>query len=184
MKELFAEADLKMEHAVEHLHSELRRLRTGRASVNMLDGVQVEYYGSMVPIKNVATLTVADATMIVAQPFDVSQISAIERALLKSDLGVNPSNDGKVIRVPIPALTEDRRKELVRKAHDLAEQARIAIRDARHKANDQLKKMGKDGDISQDEEHRAHDEIQKLHDRHVQEVGSALEHKEKDILTV
>lgn len=184
MKELFAEADLKMEHAVEHLHSELRRLRTGRASVNMLDGVQVEYYGSMVPIKNVATLTVADATMIVAQPFDVSQISAIERALLKSDLGVNPSNDGKVIRVPIPALTEDRRKELVRKAHDLAEQARIAIRDARHKANDQLKKMGKDGDISQDEEHRALDEIQKLHDKHVQEVGSALEHKEKDILTV
>jgi len=184
MKELFAETDLLMEHAVEHLHTELRRLRTGRASVNMLDGVLVDYYGSMVPIKNVATLTVADATMIVAQPFDVSQISAVERALLKSDLGVNPSNDGKVIRIPVPTLTEDRRKELVRKAHDLAEQARIAIRDARHKANDQLKKMGKDGDIGQDEEHRAHDEIQKLHDKHIQEVASALEHKEKDILTV
>ena len=184
MKQLFAETDAKMRHAVEHLHSELKRLRTGRASVNMLDGVQVEYYGSSVPIKNVATLTVADATMIVAQPYDASQIAAIERALMKSDLGLNPANDGRVIRIPVPQLTEERRRELVRKAHDLAEQARIAVREARREANDAFKKKGKDGEIGQDDERRSHDEVQKLHDRHVEEIAQALQHKEKDILTV
>jgi len=184
MKELFADTDAKMALAVEHFHTELKRLRTGRASVGMLDGVQVEYYGSAVPLKSVATVTVADATMLVAQPYDVSQISAIERGLLKADLGLNPSNDGKVIRIPVPQLNEERRKELVRKAHDLAEQARVAVRDARHKANDQLKKMGRDGEVGQDDEHRAHDEIQKLHDRHIEEIAQSLEHKEKDILTV
>jgi ribosome recycling factor len=184
MKEIYAEADVKMQHAVEHLHSELRRLRTGRASVGMLEGVMVDYYGSSVPIKNVATLTVADASMIVAQPFDSSQISAIERGILKSDLGINPSNDGKVIRIPVPQLTEDRRKDLVRKAHDLAEQARIAVREARREANDALKKKGRDGDIGQDDEHRGHEEVQKLHDRHIEEIGQALANKEKDILTV
>jgi len=184
MKEIFNEADGKMKLAVEHLHAELRRLRTGRASVNMLEGVVVDYYGTSVPINNVATLTAADATMLVAQPYDISQIGSIERALRKSDLGLNPSNDGKVIRIPVPQLTEDRRKELVRKAHDLAEQARIAVRQARHEANDRLKKRGKDGEIGQDEEHRGHDEIQKLHDRHIQEIADALSHKEKDILTV
>ncbi len=184
MKEVLEEAELKMQHVVEHLHDELKRLRTGRASVQMLDGVQVEYYGSMVPLKSVATLTVADATMIVAQPFDASQISHIERALLKSDLGVNPSNDGKVIRIPIPQLTEERRKELVRKAHDMAEQARTAVRAARRDANEVFKKAGKDGEIGSDDEHRAHEDVQKLHDRYIEEIGKALEHKEKDILTV
>jgi ribosome recycling factor len=184
MKQQFAEAEEKMKLAVEHLHAELRRLRTGRASVNMLDGIQVEYYGTMVPLNNVATLTAADATMLVAQPYDSSQIGAIERALRMSDLGLNPANDGKVIRIPVPQLTEDRRKELVRKAHDQAEHARVAIREARHKANDQLKKMGKDGEIGQDEERRGHDDVQKLHDRYIDEVAKALEHKEKDILTV
>jgi ribosome recycling factor len=122
--------------------------------------------------------------MIVAQPFDSSQISAIERGILKSDLGINPSNDGKVIRIPVPQLTEDRRKDLVRKAHDLAEQARIAVREARREANDALKKKGRDGDIGQDDEHRGHEEVQKLHDRHIEEIGQALATKEKDILTV
>lgn len=184
MKEIFAESDAKMKHAVEHLHDELKRLRTGRATVAMLDGVTVDYYGSMVPLNNVATLTASDATMLVAQPFDPSQISTIERALLKSDLGLNPSNDGKVIRIPVPQPTEERRKELVRKAHDLAEQARIAVREARREANDQLKKLGKDGEIGQDEERRGHDDVQKLHDRHIEEIAVALDHKEKDILTV
>ncbi|MGH7337549.1 MAG: ribosome-recycling factor, partial [Myxococcota bacterium] len=110
MNQHHAEAEAKMKHAVEHLHAELKRLRTGRASVNMLDGVQVEYYGSLVPLKSVATLTVGDATMLVAQPFDASQISAIDRALRKSDLGLNPVNDGKVIRIPVPQLNEERRK--------------------------------------------------------------------------
>jgi ribosome recycling factor len=173
-----------MQHALDHLHAELKKLRTGRASVTMLDGVMVDYYGSSVPLKSVATLSVADATMIVAQPFDTSQITAIERALLKSDLGVNPSNDGKVIRIPVPQLTEERRKELVRKAHDLAEQARIAVREARREANDRIKKLGKDGEVGEDDERRGHDEIQKHHDRFIAEIGKALEHKEKDILTV
>ena len=184
MKEDFADTESKMKVAVEHFHDELKRLRTGRASVQMLDGVHVEYYGSQVPLKSVATLTVADATMIVAQPFDHSQINAIERALLKSDLGVNPSNDGKVIRIPVPQLTEERRKELVRKAHDLAETGRNAVRAARRDANDRFKKLGKDGDIGADDEHRAHEDVQKLHDRYIDEIAKALEHKEKDILTV
>ena len=184
MNKHHAEAEAKMKHAVEHLHTELKRLRTGRASATLLDGVQVEYYGSMVPIKNVATVTVADATMLVAQPYDPSSISAIDRALRKSDLGLNPTNDGKVIRIPVPQLNEERRKELVKKAHAEAEHARVAIRDARHKANDALKKMGKDGDLGQDDERRAHDDVQKLHDKYVDEVAKALEHKEKDILTV
>jgi len=184
MKQIFADTDAKMKHAVEHLHDELKRLRTGRASVSMLDGVMVEYYGSLVPLNNVATLTASDATLLVAQPYDASQIGAIERALRKSDLGLNPANDGKVIRIPVPQLTEERRKELVRKAHDLAEHARIAVREARREANDRLKKLGKDGELGIDDERRAHDEIQKLCDRHIDEIARALEHKEKDILTV
>jgi ribosome recycling factor len=184
MKQLFADTDGKMQHALDHLHAELKRLRTGRASVSMLDGVHVDYYGSSVPLKSVATLSVADATMIVAQPFDTSQINAIQKALLKSDLGVNPSNDGKVIRIPVPQLTEERRKELVRKAHDLAEHARVAVREARREANDRLKKMGRDGEIGEDDERRGHDDIQKHHDKFIGEIAKALEHKEKDILTV
>jgi ribosome recycling factor len=184
MKQLHAETEAKMKGAVEHLHAELKRLRTGRASVNLLDGVQVEYYGQLVPLKNVANVTVADATLLVAQPYDPSSIAAIDRALRKADLGLNPASDGKVLRIPVPQLTEERRRELVKKAHEFAEHARVAIRDARHKANDQLKKMGKDGEVGQDDERRGHDEIQKLHDRYVAEVATALQHKEKDILTV
>jgi ribosome recycling factor len=184
MKQNYADTDAKMQHAVSHLHDELKRLRTGRASVSMLDGVMVEYYGSLVPLNNVATLTASDATLLVAQPYDGSQINAIERALRKSDLGLNPSNDGKVIRIPVPQLTEERRKELVRKAHDLAEHARIAVREARREANERLKKLGKDGDLGIDDERRAHDDIQKLHDRHIDEIAKAIAHKEKDILTV
>jgi ribosome recycling factor len=184
MKEVFAEAEQKMKHAVEHLHEDLKRLRTGRASVTMLDHVMVDYYGNPTPIKNVATVTVADASMLTAQPWDPGQIAAIERALLKSDLGINPQNDGKVIRIPVPQLTEERRKELVKKAHDLAEHARTAVRLARRDANEKLKKLERDHAIGQDDERRAHDDVQKIHDRHIDEIAKALEHKEKDILTI
>jgi ribosome recycling factor len=122
--------------------------------------------------------------MLVAQPFDATQIAAIERGLLKSDLGVNPSNDGKVVRIPVPQPTEERRKELVRKAHEIAEHARTGIRAARRDANDRIKKLGKDGDIGADDEKRAHDDVQKIHDKHIDEIAKSLEHKEKDILTV
>jgi ribosome recycling factor len=182
MREVFREYEIKMKQALDHLHAELKHLRTGRASLAMLDGVMADYYGTPTPLNQVANLTVADATLIVAQPYDPSQIGAIERAILTADLGLNPSNDGKVIRIPVPPLTEERRKEMVKKAHDLAEGARNGVRQARREGNDRLKKMEKDKEISQDDEHRGHDEIQKLHDHYIGEVNETLERKEEQIL--
>lgn len=184
MKAIFSEAESKMKHAVEHLHSELKRLRTGRATLGLLDAVVVDYFGTPTPLKQVATLTVVDATMLMAQPWDSKQIPAIERAIHKAELGLNPTSDGKAVRIPVPQPTEERRKELVRKAHELAEQARTGVRQARREANDKLKKMLKDHEMSEDDERRALEEVQKLHDRQIDEVGKTLEHKEKEILTV
>ena len=184
MKAIHQEAEVKMKQAIEHLHTELKRLRTGRATLGLLDGVMVDYFGTPTPLKQVATLTVVDATMLMAQPWDPKQIPAIERALQKSDLGLNPMSDGKAVRSPIPQPTEDRRKELVKKAHDIAEHARTGIRLARREANDKLKKLEKEHELGQDDERRALEEIQKLHDREIDEVAKILEHKEKDILTV
>jgi len=184
MKELFREIEGKMKHSTDHLHHELRTLRTGRASTSILESVMVDYYGTPTPIQQVANLSVADATLLVAQPWDASQIGAIERAIRQSGLGLNPGNDGKVVRIPVPALTEERRKELVKKAHDMTEHARNAVRLARREGNDKLKAMEKDKKVSQDDERRGHDEIQRLHDHYIAEINKALEHKEKDILTV
>ena len=184
MQELFKEVELKMKHAVDHLHEELKQLRTGRASLAILDGVQANYYGTPTPISQLANLSVADATLLIAQPYDSSVIGEIEKAIMTSNLGLNPSNDGKVVRIPIPPLTEDRRKEMVRQAHDMAEVTRNAIRQARREGNDQLKAMEKEKEIGQDEEHRGMDEIQKLHDHYIGATNTTLEHKEKDILTV
>ena len=183
-KELFRDVEMHMKHAVDHLHQELKHLRTGRASLSLLDGVQAEYYGTPTPINQLANLSVADASMIIAQPYDPSQIAAIERAIMKADLGLNPSSDGKLIRIPVPQLTEERRREIVKKAHDSAEHARNAVRQARREGNDKLKKMEKDKVISQDEERRGLDEIQKLHDHYIAEVNSALAKKEQQILEV
>jgi ribosome recycling factor len=182
MKELFRDVEVHMKHALDHFHHELKHLRTGRASLSLLEGITVEYYGTPTPLNQLANLSVADASMITAQPYDPSQSAAIERAIMKSDLGLNPSSDGKIIRIPVPQLTEERRKEIVKKAHDTAEHARNAIRQARREGNDKLKKMEKDKEISQDDERRGLDEIQKLHDRYIHEVGTALEHKEGQIL--
>jgi len=184
MKAIFAEAESKMKHAVEHLHAELKRLRTGRASLGLLDAVVVDYFGNPTPLKQVATVTVVDATMLMAQPWDAKQIPAIERAIHKAELGLNPTSDGKVVRIPVPQPTEDRRKELVKKAHEIAEHARTGIRLARREANEKLKKLLKDHELSEDDERRALEEIQKLHDREILEVAKTLEHKEKEILTV
>jgi ribosome recycling factor len=184
MKEVFTEVESHMKHAVDHFHHELKHLRTGRASLALLEGITVDYYGSPVPLNQVASLSVADATLIVAQPYDPSQSSAIERAIMKSDLGLNPSSDGKVIRIPVPSLTEERRKEIVKKAHDLAEHAKTAIRQARREGNDKLKKKEKDKEISQDDERRGLDDVQKLHDRYIGEVTSVLQKKEQQILEV
>jgi ribosome recycling factor len=184
MKEIFREVEQHMKQAVDHFHHDLKHLRTGRASLSLLEGVTVDYYGSPVPLNQVANLSVPDATLIVAQPYDTSQIGAIDRAIRKSDLGLNPSSDGKVVRIPVPSLTEDRRKEIVRKAHDLAEHARNGIRQARREGNDKLKKKEKDREISQDDERRGLDEVQKLHDHYIGEVNSGLQKKEAQIMEV
>lgn len=183
MQELFRETEIKMKAAVEHLHEELKHLRTGRASLLILDGIQVDYYGTPTPLNQVANLSAPEATMIVIQPYDPSSIEAVEKAVLQSDLGLNPSNDGKVVRLPIPPLTAERRQEIVKKAHDMAESARNSVRIARRDGNDALKKMEKDKEISQDQEHTGFDEHQKLHDHYIGEINNALETKEKDILT-
>ena len=184
MKEVFSEVETHMKHALDHFHHELKHLRTGRASLALLDGVMAEYYGTPTPINQLATLSVADASMIVAQPYDPTQIATIERAIRKSDLGLNPSSDGKVLRIPVPSLTEERRKEIVKKAHDLAEHARNGVRQARREGNDKLKKMEKDKAISQDDERRGLDEVQKLHDHYIAEINGGLQKKEQQILEV
>ena len=184
MKDFYREIELKMKAALDHFHDELKQLRTGRASVGLLEGVQADYYGTPTPLNQLATLSVPEATLILVQPFDPSSITAIEKAIMNSNLGLNPSNDGKVIRVPVPTLTEERRKEIVKVAHDMAEQSRNGVRQARRDGNDGLKRMEREKEISEDEEHRGHDEMQKLHDHYIGEINTALEHKEAQILQV
>ncbi|MFQ5351411.1 MAG: ribosome recycling factor, partial [Thermoanaerobaculia bacterium] len=154
-----------------------------RASLAMLDGIMVDYYGTPTPLNQLAGLSVPEATLIVAQVYDPSVIAAVEKAILQSDLGLNPANDGKVVRIPVPQLTQERRQEIVKKAHDMAESARNGIRQARREGNDGLKAMERDKEISQDQEHTGFEETQKLHDHYIAEVGKALETKEHDILT-
>ncbi len=184
MQELFLEIELKMKATLDHFHEELKHLRTSRASLSMLEGVTVDYYGTPTPVNQVANLSVPDATLIVVQPFDPSSIADVERAIQSSNLGLNPSNDGKLIRVPVPQLTEETRKEIVKQAHDLAESARNGIRGSRRDGNDELKRMEREKEIGEDDEHRGHDETQKLHDHYIGLINTALENKENDIMTV
>src|SRR5918996_6171785 len=172
----------RMHGAIEALHREFKTLRTGRANAAMLDGITVDYYGTPTPIAQVASLKVPEPSMIVAEPWDKSMVSAVEKAIRNSDLGLNPANDGKLVRIPIPPLTEERRKELVKRAHHIAEEARTAIRQVRRDGNEKLKKMLKGHEIAEDDEKRALDEIQKLTDKHIDEVASVLKHKEQDIM--
>jgi ribosome recycling factor len=174
----------RMDSALQALHRDFKTLRTGRANAAMLDGLTVDYYGTPTPIAQVASLKVPESSLIVAEPWDKSMVAAVEKAIRTSDLGLNPSNDGKVIRIPIPQLTEERRKELVKRAHHLAEEARTAVRQVRRDGNDRLKKMLKNHEISEDDEKRGIDEIQKITDKHIDEVGNVLKHKEQDIMAV
>jgi len=174
----------RMHGAIEALHREFKTLRTGRASASMLEGITVDYYGTATPISQVANLKIPESSLIVAEPWDKSMVAAVEKAIRNSDLGLNPSSDGKVVRIPIPQLTEDRRKELVKRAHHIAEEARTAIRQVRRDGNEKLKKMLKDHTISEDDEKRAIDEIQKMTDKHTNEVGDILKNKEADIMAV
>jgi ribosome recycling factor len=182
LKELSAEVTKRMDGALDHVRRELAGVRTGRASVAMLDSVQVEAYGSMMPLNQVAQLSIPEPSLIVAQPFDPSTTGAIERGIQKSNLGLNPSSDGKVIRIPVPALTEERRKELSRLVHKYAEDGRNAVRQVRRDANDKLKKMLKDHAISEDEERRSLDEVQKITDQHVGMIDDLQKKKDVELL--
>src|ERR687889_1561908 len=170
LKGLFGEVKKRMDSQIEHVRRELGGIRTGRASVTILDTVHVEAYGSAVPLNQVASLSIPEPTLIVAQPFDPSQLGAIEKAIRSAGLGLNPANDGKVVRIPIPALTEERRKELSRHVHKLAEEGRNAVRQVRRDANDRLKKILKDHLISEDDEKKGLEEVQKITDNHVRQI--------------
>ncbi|NQW05535.1 MAG: ribosome recycling factor [Acidobacteria bacterium] len=182
LKELNAEVILRMDSAIEHARRELSGLRTGRASISILDSVSVEAYGSMTPLNQVAQLSVPEPSLIVAQPFDPSMLSAIERAVQKSNLGLNPSSDGKVIRIPIPSLTEERRKEMSRLVHKYAEEGRNAVRQVRRDANDKLKKFLKNHEISEDDERRGLDEVQKITDQKIGLIDQLQKKKDVDLL--
>jgi len=182
LKGLSAEVKKRMEGAIEHLRRELGGLRTGRASVSLLDPVQVEAYGSTMPLNQVASLSVPEPTLIVAQPFDPSLMSASERAIQKSNLGLNPASDGKVLRIPIPALTEERRREMSKLVHRYAEDGRNAVRQVRRDANERLKKLLKDHKISEDDERRALDEVQKITDQHVTMIDEIQKKKDGELL--
>lgn len=182
IKEVEANARGRMDKVLADLHNEMAHIRTGRASIGLLDSVRVEYYGSPVPLNQVAQLHVPEPAMITVQPWDASTIGAIEKAIRSADLGLNPSNDGKIVRVPIPPLTEERRRDLAKKLSHIAEERRVGLRNVRRDANDQLKKMLKDKLISEDEERQALDLIQKLTDAQIGKIDQAAKGKEKEIL--
>jgi len=182
VKEVETHAKTRMEKVLADLQHALAGIRTGRASVSLLDPIKVDYYGTPTPLNQVATLHVPEPSLITLQPWDVSQIGAIEKAIRASDLGLNPANDGKLIRVPIPALTEERRKELVKHLHGVAEDHRVSVRNIRRDANESLKKLLKDKVISEDEERRAHDDVQKTTDTYMQKLDQAAKTKEKEVL--
>jgi ribosome recycling factor len=182
LKALYAEVNTRMNTALEHARHELGGVRTGRASVTILDGVHVEAYGARMPLNQLAGLSVPEPTLIVAQPFDPSQLGAIEKAIRAAGLGLNPSNDGKVVRIPIPALTEERRKEMSRLVHKLTEEGRNGVRQVRRDANDRLKKLLKDHAISEDDEKKALDEVQKLTDSHVRQLDELQKKKDHELL--
>ena len=176
--------DQKMQKSIETLKTDLAKVRTGRAHVGMLDHVQVDYYGTPTHINQVANVTLLDARTIGVQPWEKKMIATVEKAIRESDLGLNPSTQGDVIRVPTPALTEERRKEMVKLVKSEAEDAKIAIRNIRRDANESLKKLLKDKAISEDDERRAQDDVQKLTDKFVAEVDKLVAEKEKEVLTV
>jgi ribosome recycling factor len=182
LKGLFAEVKKRMDAQIEFVRKELAGVRTGRASTGLLENVHVEAYGSKMPLNQVATLSIPEPALIVAQPFDPSLMAALERAIRLSDLGLNPASDGKVLRIPIPSLTDERRKELSRHVHKMAEEGRNHIRATRREANDKLKKMLKDHLISEDDEKRALDEVQKVTDAHVKSVDDLQQKKDQELL--
>ena len=182
VKSLFGELKKRMDGQIDHVRRELGGVRTGRASVTILDAVHVEAYGSQMPINQVASLSIPEPTMIVAQPFDPSLMGAIERAIRSANLGLNPTTDGKVIRIPLPALTEERRREMSKLVHKYAEEGRNGVRQARRDANDRLKKLLKDHKISEDDERRALEDVQKVTDQHIATIDDLQKKKDAELL--
>lgn len=174
----------KMDKTIEALKKDLAGMRTGRASLSIFDGITVDYFGTPTPINHVATLSVPESRLITIQPFDPKTISDIEKAIQKSDLGLNPSNDGKLIRVAIPALTEERRKEIVKQVHKRGEEAKISVRNIRRDTNEEIKKIEKEEHLSEDETKRALEETQKLTDAYIKKVEETVAHKEEEVMEV
>jgi len=184
LKDTFAQLRTRMDKAVTDFRGEMASLRTGRASVHMLDSVQAEYYGTMMPLNQIAAVHAPEAQLITIQPFDPSSLPVIEKAIRTSDLGLNPMNDGKMIRVPVPALNEDRRRDMVKQLNRVLEEHRTAVRNIRRDGNDQIKKTLKDKKVTEDEERRATEELQKLTDDEIRKMEEMSKVKEKEIMQV
>lgn len=183
-KEILAATKSKMNDTIEHIRREFSTIRTGRASTSLLDGIDVDYYGSSVPLNQLANVSVPDARLLLITPYDKSALGSIEKAILKSDLGLTPANDGKLIRIPIPELTEERRKDLVKIVRRLAEDSRVSLRNIRRESNDRVKKAEKDKDISEDDSHRIMDEVQTVTGEYVGKIDEILAAKEKEIMEI
>lgn len=183
-KQVIENAEKRMGATLQDARHKLAAVRTGRASLSMFDAVMVDYYGTMTPLNQVAKLSVPDPAMVVAHPFDPSTLPAIEKAILAADLGFNPANDGKLVRIPIPSLTEERRKQLVKKVNVLGEEAKTAVRLLRRDANEELKKLQKGGKLSEDDARRATDDVQKRTDRYVADIDTFCKTKEKELMEV
>ena len=184
MEEIILELEERMEKAVEQLGHSLNKVRTGRANPNLLEGIEIEYYGAMTPINQVAQVGVADARTLTVQPWEKTMVAPIEKAIRSSDLGLNPATSGMLIRVPLPPLTEERRRELTKVVRHLGEEAKVAVRNLRRDANEQIKKLTKAKEISEDDESRAEKEIQKLTDNFVVAIDKCVAEKEKEVMTV
>ena len=179
---MFTEVQTRMDNAIERVRRDLAGVRTGRAAVTILDGIHVEAYGARVPINQIASLSVPEPAMIVAQPFDQSMLKALEKAIGSANLGLNPANDGKLVRIPIPSLTDERRKELSRHVHKLAEEGRNVVRQIRRDANDRLKKLLKGHEVSEDDEHKGLDRVQNVTDDHVKIIDELQKKKDQELL--
>ena len=182
IEDLYQETKDRMNKTITALKNELKRVRTGRASISLLDGIRADYYGNPTPLNQMASLSVPESRLIVIQPWDVSALKDLEKAILKSDLGLTPANDGKIIRISIPPLTEERRKELVKVVHKMSEEHKVAIRNIRRDSNELIKGFKKDGDVSEDEAFKAQDQVQKITDDYIGRIDEIFKEKEKEIL--
>jgi ribosome recycling factor len=184
IEDFLADCELRMDKSIGATRTEFNSVRTGRASAALLDRITIDYYGTLTPLSNMATISAPEARLLSIQPYDASQIKAIEKAIQESDLGLTPSNDGKIIRLPIPALTEERRKELVKVVRRYAEEGKVAIRNVRRDVMKHLEELVREGDVGDDEERRAEAQVQKLTDDHVRKLDDLLKHKEAEIMEV